>query len=63
MKNGFRINSFDEQAEMLSVSVGEMEEKYCTFIDAIRRQGWSASRVVLKIPSTASFLVDMEIDE
>lgn len=63
VKNGFRINSFDEQAEMLSVSVGEMEEKYCTFIDAIRRQGWSASRVVLKIPSTASFLVDMEIDE
>lgn len=63
MKNGFRITSFDEQAEMLSISVGEMEEKYGTFLDAIRKQGWSVSRVVLKIPSTASFLVDMEIDE
>jgi len=63
VKNGFRVSSFDEQAEMLSVSVREMEEKYGAFIDAIQKQGWSVSRVVLKIPSTASFLVDMEIDE
>lgn len=62
-KNGFNVASFHEQAEMLRVSVGEMEEKYGTFIDAIGKQGWSARKIVLKIPATASFLVDMEIDE
>lgn len=63
MKNGFSVASFHEQADMLSVSVAEMEEKYGRFIDAIEKQGWSARKIVLKIPATASFLVDMEIDE
>jgi hypothetical protein len=56
VKNGSRSTSFDDQAEMLSVSVDEMQEKYSTFVDAIGEQGWSLNRVVLKIPSTASFL-------
>ena len=47
---------------MLSISVGEMQEKYDTFVDAIREQGWSLDRVVLKIPGTASFLVNMQIE-
>ncbi|KAG0597929.1 hypothetical protein M758_12G031100 [Ceratodon purpureus] len=63
VKNGFRGTSFGEQVEILSVSVGEMQEKYGSFVDAIGEQGWSVSRVVLKIPSTASFLVNMQIEE